>query len=107
MLQRVRDEHAKDMSLADFKQAFRDQFMMVLLEREKAVAALPKLLEGREADAPKAFALLKDVLAVGGPMLPESQRRLEQVAGIFGVEAPTPEAKPRRRLAVAGGNDAG
>ena len=105
VLQRVRDEHAKDMSLADFKQAFRDQFMMVLLEPEASVAALPKLIAGHEAGAPKALELLESVLAVGGPLLPESERRLRQVGEIFA--AAPPAAGGRRRLAVAGGSDTG
>ena len=106
LLQRLRDEHAKDMSLADFKQAFRDQFMMVLLEPEASVAALAKLIAGREADAPKALELLEGVLAVGGPLAPESERRLAEVAAIFRPGAPATEPRPRRRLSVAGGKDA-
>ena len=109
MLQRLRDEYAKDMTLADFKSKFRDQFMMVLLDPEQAVASLPELLAGRETDAPKALELLREVLAVGGPMIEESGQRLDQVAAIFGAgepAAPAAEPKPKRRLSVAGGNDA-
>jgi pimeloyl-ACP methyl ester carboxylesterase len=116
MLQRLRDEYAKDLTLADFKARFRDQFMMVLLDPEHAFASLHKLLAGRETDAPKVFELLRSVLAVGGPMVPESERRLAQVAAVFGAQA-EPEAEPaepepakpagsRRRLSVAGGTDA-
>ena len=60
MLQRLRDEYAKDMTLADFKSKFRDQYMMVLLDPEQAVASLPELLAGRETDAPKALELLRE-----------------------------------------------
>ena len=52
MLQKLRDEHAKDVTLARFKQLVRDQFMMVLLDPEEAIETLPKLLAGREAKAP-------------------------------------------------------
>jgi hypothetical protein len=110
MLQKLRDEYAKDMTLADFKSGFRNQFMMVLLDPAQAIASLPKLLAGREADAPKALEVLREVLAVGGPMVEESKARLDQVAAIFGAgEAAVPagEPKPRRRLSVAGGNEAG
>jgi hypothetical protein len=109
LLQHLRDEYAKDMSLADFKQTVRDQFMMILLDPDAAVAAMPKLLAGREQDAPKALQLLQSVLAAGGPMLPESERRLARVAEMFDHPAagePAPEAKPRRRLSVAGGTHA-
>ncbi len=109
MLQRLRDEYAKDLTLADFKAKFRDQFMMVLLDPERAVGALGALLAGREADAPKAFGLLRGVLEAGGPLVPESERRLGQVAQIFGAgdePEPTKPAASRRRLSVAGGSDA-
>ena len=109
MLQRLRDEYAKDMTLADFKSKFRDQYMMVLLDPEQAVASLPELLAGRETDAPRALELLREVLAVGGPMIEESRQRLDQVAAIFGAgeaAAPAAEPKPKRRLSVAGSNDA-
>ena len=111
MLQRLRDEYAEDLSLADFKAKFRDQFMMVLFDPERAVGSLPALLAGREDDAPKAFELLRGVLAAGGPMAPESERRLGEVAGIFGASGEPgpakPAAAPKRRLSVAGGSDAG
>ena len=42
-------------------------------------------------------------------MIEESEARLDQVAAIFGAgepAAPAAEPKPKRRLSVAGGNDA-
>ncbi|HEX6011032.1 MAG TPA: DUF3141 domain-containing protein, partial [Geminicoccaceae bacterium] len=107
MLQKLRDEHAKDVTLAQFKQLVRDQFMMVLLDPEEAVRTLPKLLAGREAEAPRVFGVLDDLLAVGGPLTGETAARREQVARIFGA-APEGDDQPapRRRLSVAGGSDA-
>jgi pimeloyl-ACP methyl ester carboxylesterase len=109
MLQRLRDEYAQDLSLADFKAAFRDQFMMVLLDPERAIASLPTLLAGRETDAPKAFALIGDVLEAGGPLVPEGVRRQDEVARIFGAADDAESAKPaapRGRQPVAAGGDA-
>ena len=108
MLQRLRDEHAKDMSLADFKQCFRDQFMMVLLEPETRWRHCRSCWLVARHDAPKALELLRDVLAVDGPMLPESERRLAQVAEHLRPRRyrASTRTKPRRRLSVAGGNDA-
>jgi hypothetical protein len=107
MLQKLRDEHAKDVTLAQFKQLVRDQFMMVLLDPEEAIETLPKLLAGREAEAPRVFAVLDDLLAVGGPLTGEAAARRERVAGIFGA-APERAGRSaaRRRLSVAGGSEA-
>jgi pimeloyl-ACP methyl ester carboxylesterase len=108
MLQKLRDEQAKDMSLAQFKALFRDQFLMVMLDAKAAVRTLPKLLAGREADASRAFELLRGLVSVGGPMVAESETRLAQVAEIFMAPEATGESRPapRRQLRVAGGGDA-
>ena len=94
MLQKLRDEHAHDMTLAQFKETIRAQFLLVLMDPEAAVRTLPGLLEGREADAPRLFAVREEVLAVGGPMIEESERRFERIAAVFGA---APAAGPKRR----------
>ena len=104
MLQRLRDEYGSDLKLADFKEKLREQFMLLMLDPKRAVATLPQLLAGREADAPKALELLRSVLDAGGPMIAESERRLAEVATMFGASGKP--AAPRRRLSVAGGTDA-
>ena len=104
MLQRLRDEYGSDLKLADFKEKLREQFMLLMLDPKRAVATLPELLAGREADAPKALELLRSVLDAGGPMIAESERRLAEVATMFGASGKP--AAPRRRLSVAGGTDA-
>ena len=51
VLRKVREEHAADLSLADFKRLVRDQFLMLKLDEARAVAALPQLLEGHADQA--------------------------------------------------------
>jgi pimeloyl-ACP methyl ester carboxylesterase len=110
VLRKVRAEHAADLGLADFKALVRDQFLMIKLDEERAVAAIPQLLAGHEAQAPQAFALLKSVVMAAGPLGEAAAARLERVAGLFGAgaEAPSAEKRPTgpRRLSVAGGTDA-
>ena len=40
MLSKLRDEHASDLSLADFKALVRDQFLMLELDEAQAVATI-------------------------------------------------------------------
>jgi hypothetical protein len=110
-LRKVRAEHASDLRLADFKALVRDQFLMIKLDEEKAVAAIPELLAGHEAEAPRAFALLKSVVTAAGPLGEAAMARLGRIAGLFGAEAGAPAAEKRsvgarRSLSVAGGTDA-
>jgi hypothetical protein len=109
-LRKVRAEHASDLSLADFKALVRDQFLMIMLDEETAVAAIPQLLAGHEAEAPRAFDLLKGVVTAAGPLGEAAAARLERVAGLFGAAAGSssaakPPAGAPRRLSVAGGTD--
>ena len=60
MLRKVRDEHASDLNLAQFKSAFREQFLLVLLDPDEAIRTLPQLLAKAE-DPAGALALLQEV----------------------------------------------
>ena len=57
MLQKLRDEHATDVTLAEFKSWFRDQFLMVLLDPEQAVRdACPSCSRAARPTRPRLFA---------------------------------------------------
>ena len=62
MLRRIREERGGKVGLATFKQALRDQFLMLLLDPQGALAALPKLLEN--ASAAEIRPMLEDVRRV-------------------------------------------
>ncbi|MFL5334259.1 MAG: DUF3141 domain-containing protein [Geminicoccaceae bacterium] len=82
MLRKVREEHAGDMSLGLFKSAFRQQFMLVMMDPEEAIRTLPQLLVKAE-NAAAALTLLKEVAAAGGTLSEESESRLARVAEIY------------------------
>jgi hypothetical protein len=99
LLRRMRDEHGGGISLAEFKAMVRDQGFMLLLDPERALAALPRLLAGGSAG--QIHALLEDVrrvAAASGPLGPEATTRLETVARIFEAAARVrpAEARPAR-----------
>jgi hypothetical protein len=55
VLRRIREEHGGGLTLPEFKELVRDQFFMLLLDEERAVAAIPKML-ARSADGAEAAA---------------------------------------------------
>jgi hypothetical protein len=72
--------------LAEFKMLVREQFFMLLLDREAALAAIPKLLPESMDERRNAFAAVQEVLSASAEISGEVARRLKQVAGLFGLE---------------------
>jgi pimeloyl-ACP methyl ester carboxylesterase len=86
-LRRLRqsDESAR-LTLAEFKMLVREQFFMLLLDREAALAAIPKLLPKDMEQRSKAFAAIQGVLSASAEISGEVAKRLKEVAGLFGLE---------------------
>jgi Protein of unknown function (DUF3141) len=86
-LRRLRQaDESKRITLAEFKMLVREQFFMLLLDREAALAAIPKLLPASMDKRRKAFAAIEEVLSASAEISGEVARRLKQVAGLFGLE---------------------
>jgi pimeloyl-ACP methyl ester carboxylesterase len=86
-LRRMRqaDESAR-MTLTEFKMLVREQFFMLLLDRDAALAAIPKLLPENMDERRRAFALIEQVLSASAEISGEVAKRLKQVAGLFGLD---------------------
>ncbi len=82
---------------AEFKTLVRDQFSMLLIDPEAAMAALPGLLSEDMDIRRKALALIRQVLAAPGGLSGEAEARMQRIARIF---APDGEAAPAPNLAV-------
>jgi pimeloyl-ACP methyl ester carboxylesterase len=95
-LKHIRKEHGDNYSLAEFKQRVREQYYMLLLDEERAVAAIPGLISGNSELAGQLLPMLRRVLTARGPMTPERETRLARIATLMnGESAPTPQRKPR------------
>ncbi len=71
-------------SLADFKQLVREQFFMLKLHREEALAAIPELLKGDSADAIRGHLKHIDhVLAASGELSEHARKRYEVIQALF------------------------
>lgn len=86
-LRNVRQDTAATLTLTEFKVLVREQFFMLLLDLEGALAAIPKLLPDNANARQSAFAAIRKVLSASAGISGEVAKRLERVAELFGVDA--------------------
>ena len=63
-----------------------EQLQLVLLDEERAVAALPKLLQTDESETVAALGALRQLASAAGALDPEGERRLARVEKLFGAK---------------------
>ncbi len=80
---------AKRIGLARFKEVVKEQYLILLMDAERAIAALPKLMPANRRQCEEALALVRRVLAARGALPEEGRRRLERVEAMFA--GPPPE----------------
>jgi hypothetical protein len=80
---------AKRVGLTRFKEVVKQQYLILLMDTERAIAALPKLLPDDRKQSQEALALVRRVLAARGALPEEGRRRLERIETIFA--GPPPE----------------
>jgi len=73
------------LTFGEVKALFRDQYLLLRLDEERAVSAIPKLLPDSEAQRGNAWAAVRDVIAARGELSDEGRRRLERLQRLFGV----------------------
>lgn len=82
-----RQDTGARMTLAEFKMLVREQFFMLLLDQEAALAAIPKLLPENANERRAAFAAIREVLSASSEISGEVANRLNRVGELFGVDA--------------------
>ena len=74
-------------TMAEFKLILKEQYLLLRLDEERAVRAIPKLLPD-DADARRAgLDALRRMVASRGALPEECARRLKRVEGLFGATA--------------------
>ena len=68
-------------SLGEIKAMFREQYMLLRLDEERAVRAIPRLLPDDEERRAAGWKAVTDVLAASGALPDEGRRRLERLRG--------------------------
>jgi pimeloyl-ACP methyl ester carboxylesterase len=90
-LRRIRlTEESSRLTLAQFKAMAREQFLLLLLEPESTLAAIPKLLPADMGERRKGLAAIRNVLSAGGEITGETEERLKEVAALFEVKEAGP-----------------
>lgn len=102
MLRKLRAESGAVLALQEFKDLARDQALMMRLDRQGALKALPKLLENASANGIRAaFGTMRNVLEATGPLNERGRACLEEVEVIFREAA----QRARQREEQAAAND--
>jgi hypothetical protein len=79
---------AKRIGFAKFKEVVKEQYLILLLDTERAIGALPKLLSDDGRQGEEALALVRRVLASRGALPEEGSRRLERIETLFAAPPP-------------------
>jgi hypothetical protein len=98
-LRRIREAHT-DMSLSAFKALVRQQYNMLLIDQEAALASMPSMLPPDAEMRAKTFDLIRQVLSARGGLSSEDTARLAQVGRLFGIGdggIATPFRQPREK----------
>ena len=69
---------------------FRDQYMLLRLDEERAVRAIPHLLPDDEQLRSTGWNAVQDVIGASGELPIEGRGRLQRIEGLFGVSAGHP-----------------
>jgi pimeloyl-ACP methyl ester carboxylesterase len=85
MVRRIRRSHAgtPPLSLPAFKSLVREQYLMLLIDPEAAVAALPSMLPADREKRLDALGLVRQVLSASGEIGGNVAERLQQVERLF------------------------
>ena len=100
MVRRIREAFS-EVSLEVFKTTVREQFLMLLIDAEAALSAIPSMLPDDRETRSKAFNLISEVLSARGEYSVEDRGRIERVGELFGIDA---RLDALRLLAIAAGN---
>jgi hypothetical protein len=84
-VRRIRAAHG-EMPLSAFKALVREQFYILLVDTEAALAALPSMLPADVDMRRKAFDLIRQALSARGEFSAEDKERMQRVARVFGFD---------------------
>jgi uncharacterized protein DUF3141 len=87
-VRRIRRAH-EDMPLPAFKALVREQFYILLVDTEAALAAIPSMLPPDADTRRQAFDLIKQALSARGAFSDEDNKRMQRIARAFGLDEPT------------------
>ncbi len=78
----VSTDHQK-LTLSQFKAMVREQFFMLLIDQEAALAAIPALLPPGAEERQAALAAIRDVISASGEPVGEAADRMKRIIKLF------------------------
>ena len=90
------------MTLAEFKALIREQFLLLLIDPEAALGAIPDMLPSDMDDRRKGLGALHEVLSARGELSGEAAEWWQRIAGLFGVEDKPPATSESNETSRAG-----
>ncbi len=79
MICRIHEEENSTLTLAEFKEKFREQYFMVLLDEKRAIETIPSLLKSQPDEGPVLLEMIKRIALADGKIGEEAQRRLVEI----------------------------
>jgi hypothetical protein len=95
MLKIIRDTRKanRKLTLSQFREMARDQLQLVVLDEERAITALPKLLHPGEPESDAALDALRALLVAPGSLTKEEKSRVIRVEKVLGVKLVNAQAR--------------
>ncbi|MDS4026674.1 MAG: DUF3141 domain-containing protein [Candidatus Contendobacter sp.] len=90
-LRQIRAEHG-GLTLGEFKQMLREQFFALLLDRDEALVAIPKMLPPDAAARVEALAKIRRIVSAAGEPSGARAERLTEIEQLFGANEPAEPA---------------
>ncbi|MBV8536968.1 MAG: 3-hydroxyalkanoate synthetase, partial [Alphaproteobacteria bacterium] len=85
VIRQLRAEHAADLTLAKFKDLVRDQYFMLLVDEERALATLPELARRGQVDVVLLLDVLRRIATATGELPSQVAERLRRVEALLGA----------------------
>ena len=103
IIRRIRNSQHRfpTLPLPEFKKLIRDQFFMLLIDEQRALAAIPSMLPANAEERRQAVALMRKVMSAGGGLDGEAAHRMERVVKLF-EERPLTVVPPPRDIGETG-----
>jgi pimeloyl-ACP methyl ester carboxylesterase len=83
MIRRIRAEQHHQRPLAEFKAVYREQFLMILLDDQRAIGAIPDLLKDHQEHGPQLYEMIRKVATASGPLGRASHQRMKEIEKLF------------------------
>ncbi len=95
MLRQIRAEHSESwrLTLVQFKELVKEQYLMLRIDQERAIAAVPKLLPRDTAERYTALGVIHRVASAASEPTGETKTRLARIETLF-TAATAPDGEP-------------